>query len=172
MKKELLTSTFERIRARLLAKAKSMLISEDEALDVLQESFFKLWGQHSNIRGESQAEGLLMTTVKNLSIDRLRRHESHPTRPIEDSFDSSDPETEEREENDRQQEILEQVGQIIGMHLSERDRTILLRRDRDGWSSEELAEAFGLTEGNVRVIVTRARKTIREIYRQQTAKNK
>ncbi|MDE6403386.1 MAG: hypothetical protein K2K86_06235, partial [Muribaculaceae bacterium] len=63
------------------------------------------------------------------------------------------------------QQVIDRVNEIKSLHLSERDREILLRRDRDEWSFEELAEHFNLTPANVRMIVSRARATVRNIYK-------
>ncbi|MDE6855666.1 MAG: sigma-70 family RNA polymerase sigma factor, partial [Muribaculaceae bacterium] len=40
----------------------------------------------------------------------------------------------------------------------------LYPRDRDGWEFDEIAESFGISEANARMIVSRARKTIRSLY--------
>ncbi|MBD5224364.1 MAG: hypothetical protein HDS68_00120 [Bacteroidales bacterium] len=42
---------------------------------------------------------------------------------------------------------------------------ILFRRDRDEWSFEDIAKQYDITPANARLIVARARKTIRNIYR-------
>ncbi len=161
VKKDILTSVFERMRTRLLAKASNVLSDDDEAHDVLQESFYRLWGKRAAINNIQQAEGLLMTTVRNLSIDMRRRRNTHPTRLINEAFDRHD-DTAYEEESRR--ELLNSVERIVELHLSQRDRDILLKRDRDGWEFSEIAAIHGMTEGNVRVVVVRARKTVREIY--------
>ena len=149
MKKELLTSVYKKMRSRLIARARSVVISDDEARDVIQEAFCNLWAHHTRLEHESQAEALFMTTVRNLSIDVIRR---------DNAPDTNNTDAENRMETYRQ------VERIAKSHLSERDRAILFRRDRDEWSFEDIAEEYGTTPANVRVIVARARKTIRKIY--------
>lgn len=161
MNKDILTQAFEKMRAHMLAKARSIVISDDEAKDVIQESFCRLWGRHQEIIKTAQAEGLLMTTVRNLSIDRLRRLETHPTRPLDDTAGIA---AEDEDADNSRNDIMAAVDSIVRKHLSERDREILLRRDRDGWDFEELAEKFDMTPGAVRTALARARKTVREIY--------
>jgi len=162
MKKDLLTYTFERIRSQLHLKARQMLSDDEEARDVLQDAFFKLWTVHAKIESESSATGLLVTTVRNLSIDRLRRQKSHPSCSIDERLDYEPDNA--AEEQEYRQEVLADVQTIIERHLSARDREILLLRDRDEWSFEEIALRFDITEANARLIVARARKTIRNIY--------
>lgn len=161
MTKDLLTSTFERLRSRLLTKASAILANDDEARDVLQDVFFKLWQSTDIIDRESQATGLLTTAVRNLSIDRLRRRHAKAETPLIENFDRPDIEADAEKERT---ELLSRVEAIAAKHLSPRDREILYRRDRDEWSFEEIAEHFNVTAPNARLIVARARKTIRTLY--------
>ncbi|MDE6633448.1 MAG: sigma-70 family RNA polymerase sigma factor, partial [Muribaculaceae bacterium] len=43
-------------------------------------------------------------------------------------------------------------------------REILVHRDHDGWEFDEIASHYQISEANARMIVSRSRKTIREIY--------
>lgn len=63
-------------------------------------------------------------------------------------------------------ELITEINRLIDAHLSPRDREILQRHDRDGWEFDEIADHFGISQANARMIVSRARKTIRTIYRQ------
>lgn len=109
-----------------------------------------------------------MTAVRNLSIDVIRRDNAKRTSSLEENTDM--PDTGDTDAESRM-ETYRQVERIAGKHLSERDRDILFRRDRDEWSFEEIAEAYGTTPANVRVIVARARKTIRNIYLDNAKRN-
>ena len=155
MTQDYLTSAFRRLHARLLAGSRR-LVGDDEAADALQEAFVRLWGRRSAISGETQAEGMLTTTVRRLTIDSLRRYGRLAP---EEEIPEADPPP-----DDLMPDLYSKVTAIIAEQLSERDREILLRRDRDGWEFDEIAGHFGLSEGNVRLIVSRARKTVRTIY--------
>ncbi len=168
MKKELLTSVYNKMRSRLIARAKSVVISDDEARDVIQEAFCNLWARPTRLEHEAQAEALFMTAVRNLSIDVIRRDNAKRTSSLEENTDM--PDTGDTDAENRM-ETYRQVERIAGQHLSERDRDILFRRDRDEWSFEDIAEAYGTTPANVRVIVARARKTIRNIYLDNAKRN-
>ena len=159
MQKDILTSVYERLQARLRAKASSLLQDDNKAHNIMKESINRLWMRRYSITGTTQAEGLLTDSVRKLRIEMLRRENSHPTTPLADDYNEyQDSIDEER------QQLFHTVEQIIGRHLSQRDRDILLKRDRDGWEFSEIAAIHGMTEGNVRVVVARARKTVREIY--------
>lgn len=161
MKNGILTSTFEQLQQRLYLKARAMLASDDDARDVLQDAFFKLWANHAVTEHERNAAGLLMTTVRNLSIDRLRRRQTRPEIPIDDRCL---PDCEEDHTSDERHEVYLRVERLVRLNLSPRDREILFRRDRDGWSFDEIAAEYGVTEANARLIVARARKTIRTLF--------
>ena len=164
MKKELLTSVYNKMRSRLIARAKSVVISDDEARDVIQEAFCNLWARPTRLEHEAQAEALFMTAVRNL----IRRDNAKRTSSLDENTDM--PDTGDIDAENRM-ETYRQVERIAGQHLSERDRDILFRRDRDEWSFEDIAEAYGTTPANVRVIVARARKTIRNIYLDNAKRN-
>lgn len=161
MNKELLTSVFERLRGQLFSKARGVVQNQDDAQDILQDAFVRLWSSKINIEHTAHAEGLFNVTVRNLSIDCYRRSQDHPTSTLDNGFDRDN---EDYEGNERE-EVIRQVNEIISRHLSARDREILLHRDRDGWDFEEIAEEYNLTAANVRMIVARARRTVRDIYK-------
>lgn len=71
------------------------------------------------------------------------------------------------EDPDPRLEQIAEINRLIEAHLSERDREILHRHDRDGWDFDEIADHFGITQANARMILSRARKTIRTLYRER-----
>lgn len=156
MKRDFLTTAFERIRGRM-----TRMGNDDDYADDLQDAFCRLWSRRDSIADPEQAEGLLKVTVRNIHIDNLRHRGRYPSVNMEDAGTISDTEV----ETDNASELYNEIDGIIAEHLSERDRKILHLRDRYGWEFEEIAEHLNLTESNVRMILSRARKTVREIYR-------
>ena len=57
--------------------------------------------------------------------------------------------------------------QIVSQQLSEQQQAILRLRDYEGRDYEEIAELLQMTPSAVRVNLSRARKTVREVYRQR-----
>lgn len=155
MNGEIITQAYQRIRMRLKRPGPP----DDDADDALQEAFCRIWSKRENVKGESHAEGLLAVAVRNIRIDRRRREAVHPWVEI----DEADGVAPDRDESDFR-EVYDRVDAIVEKSLSDRDRQILYLRDRDGWDFDEIGNRFGLTESNVRMIVSRARKTIRELY--------
>ncbi|MDE7335204.1 MAG: sigma-70 family RNA polymerase sigma factor, partial [Muribaculaceae bacterium] len=108
----------------------------------------------------AQAEGLTVVAVRNSCIDQLRRNSRRAECPI-------DPVAEEVADTDPQSdraELYESVRAIINGQLSERERQVITMRDTQGYSFAEIAAELNITETNARMILSRARKAVREIY--------
>lgn len=160
MASEILTKVYLKIGKRLHAIAGQILSDNEEADDALQDAFERLWSRNITIKSEKHAEGILVTTVKNISVDRLRSAAVIKNVTIE----SAGIMTSECENNDCENTIGSVIA-LIEQKLSDRDKTILYRRDRDGWEIEDIAKSLNLSEANVRLILSRARRLIRETYK-------
>ena len=130
----------------------------DDEEDALQEAFCRLWARRSDFSSQGEAEGFLTVAARNLAVDGQRRRLAHPESDLKD-IDHEPPD----DDSDRS-DLFGEIRQLIDRHLSERDREILLHRDHDGWEFDEIAMYYGVSEANARMIVSRARKTIRELY--------
>lgn len=150
-----LTTAFKRIKDRLITGR-----SDYETEDALQEAFCRLWSRRSLISGEKEAEGLLVTAAKNIRIDNYRRQSEYPSVGIDGITEPPDCSA-----VDSTDDMIEVVHRLASALLSERDREILFHRERDGWEFDEIADYYGLSSQNVRTIVSRSRKAIREMYR-------
>lgn len=134
----------------------------DQAEDVVQETFVKLWNMRDKLHEVQNIESFAVTVTKNLCLDRLRaRHtvsiEEHRTVFTLQSADSSPLcYAEEGDAAGHMQKLIEA--------LPEQQRTVVLLRDVEEYSFEEIEQLTGLTSVNIRVILSRARKTLREQY--------
>ncbi|MDE7407517.1 MAG: sigma-70 family RNA polymerase sigma factor [Muribaculaceae bacterium] len=155
------TRLFAEMHTRLRLSVRGWLGNDDDAADVVQETFYRLWNRCDSMDSDGEASAILHTTARNLSIDALRRRSSRAMTPITDDVEVADIHDHATTDED----ILAKVTAIIDSKLSERDRAILYRRERDGWDFEDLAEEYGLSEANVRMILSRGRRTVREFYR-------
>ncbi|MDE6741609.1 MAG: sigma-70 family RNA polymerase sigma factor [Muribaculaceae bacterium] len=154
MERDFIISAFRSVRRRLLSRR------ADDDEDALQEAFCRLWTRRAEFSSQGEAEGFLTLAARNVSIDHHRRRQAHPEMDI----DTIDRHPTSEEDTDSQLDKIAQINRLIETHLSERDREILRCHDRDGWDFEEIAEYFGITQANARMIVSRSRKTIRTLY--------
>lgn len=150
------------MRQRLLATARQLLGNEDDAVDALQDAFVGLWTRADRFSDESHARGATVISVRNASIDLLRRRAVRRGEEVDATAEPSD--IAEPDSENHAERLMDEVNRLMDEHLSERDREILRLRDADEWPMDEIAERFGLTEAHVRTIVSRARRTIRDRY--------
>ena len=153
---DILTETFQRIRLRLKARAGKVLTDAEAAEDALQDAFLKLWGRYT-VRNENEAEALLTRTVRNVSIDQLRKWK---TVPLEGDLPEEDV------GEDRETRFL-RVEEMVDTVLTDIQRKIIQRHEYEGVTLERIAEELGMQPPAVRMQLSRARKTIREQYRKR-----
>ena len=165
MSEETLISTFTRLRKRLLHMATSYLHSSYDADDVLQDDFCRLWPRADSLDTPQVAEAMAVTTVRNLSIDEWRRRSKQDEVEFDAERDTrlSESPLEEME----RQERYEQLKLLIEKELSPVQQQILHLREYEELEMAEIAERVGMTQENVRVNLSRARKRIREAYQER-----
>ena len=159
-----LINTFTRGRSRLLQMARRLLESQDDAEDALQEAFSRLWPRAETLRSEVEAEKLATVTVRNISIDQLRRQSDHPNADIGDLPNDSSLTTDTEAEQERREQY-EIVQQLVAQRLTPLQQRILRMHDMEEQSFAEIAQQEGMLEAAIRMQLSRARKTIRECYR-------
>lgn len=157
MDSERFTGIFTRLQSRLRDRARQLLKNDDDAADALQEAFCSLWQRRDSIADERAAEGLSVVSVRNECLDALRR------RDVRRGVDAGEIEI-PVEDDAGGDALFDEVRQLIDATLSERDRRILFLRDYSGWEFADIAADTGLTEANVRVVLSRARRAVRQAY--------
>ena len=161
-----LTTTFLKIRRRLQIISASILGNETEAEDALSEAFLRLWNYPPSVNSSQQAEAVLTTTVRNLSIDEVRKRRSHPTEDWE-QVSNQQFTSEEEDEVDEITLRLQRIEKLMDECLSPVQQQVLRMRDVDGRTYAEIAQYLNMQETAVRMQLSRARKHLRELYRQQ-----
>ena len=144
----------------MLSLAERITGNRDDAADAVQDAFVKLWQQNERYQTMTHAQGAGMTTVRNLSIDMVRRNARRTDVEIENAADAVMDTTDEERNLTYQQ-----VRRIIDHELSPKQRTIIDLREMEGLDFDDIANRLDMTAANVRVELSRARKRVREIYR-------
>lgn len=166
MKPNILSSTFIQLRDRLHSIAAAIVGNSEDADDVLQESFCRLWSHHREIQDEVSAIRLSYTAVRNTAIDAIRRSKSHPSVTM-DSVTDRDEYDDEAEESKEREDTYNAVVRLARNVLKQAHFEVFRLHDIEGLSYPDVAQQLGMTPENVRVTLSRARKTIRETYRKQ-----
>ena len=144
---------------RLQRVALRLLGNVEDAEDMVQEVYMKLWSKRDALPDVKDVEAYCVTLTKNMCIDRLRMAEVE--KEDVDEVPIMLAETDDVEAQVERRDAVELVKQIIGT-LPEHQQQVITLRDMEDCSFEEIVEQTGLTAVNVRMLLSRARKTIRE----------
>ena len=155
-----ITNAFTALREQMLSLAERITGNRDDAADAVQDAFVKLWQQRGRYESTSHAQGAGMMTVRTTSIDLARRNSHRSDVPVEQAVDT----VEEVTDNERSL-AYQQVRLIIDNDLSANQRAIIDMREVQGMEFDDIATRLGMQPATVRVELSRARKRVREIYR-------
>ena len=125
---------------------------EEEARDVVQDAFEKIWRNVENIEN-NKSKSYLFTTAYHTMIDRIRRkkHISDFTEVNEESLFHTEQYT----------DIKRILNNAINL-LPDTQKAVILLRDYEGYSYEEIGKITELTESQVKVYIYRARLFLKE----------
>lgn len=131
----------------LLKSSRDSVLSQDW----VQETFAKLW-QHKDAVDPEKIKSWLFSTGYRIMIDWMRR-EKRVT-----FSDSLSEDTLVQHGYSDLKEVLDKALQ----RLPDIQRQLVLLRDYEGYSYEEMGEITGLNESQVKVYIFRARKTLKQ----------
>lgn len=123
------------------------LKDQDKAKDTVQDTYEKLWVKHSDVSFE-KVKSYLFTTAYHASIDIIRKEKKKGEYESSGIFETST--------SDQYSDIHEVLNKAVD-HLPEIQKSVLLLRDYEGYSYEEIGEMTGLNESQVKVYIFRAR---------------
>ena len=124
---------------------------EDEAQDIVQESYTRMWERVKTIHYQ-KARSYLFTTAYHTMIDRLRKNKRL-------SSMENAPER-QTQENNNYSDLSEVLNRAVDT-LPETQKHVVLLRDYEGYSYREIGEITNLSEAQVKVYIFRARKALR-----------
>ena len=120
---------------------------EERARDIVQDSYEKLWRNSGNVNFD-KVKSYLFTTAYHTMIDILRKDKRQTY-----MADHQIPE----DVHDKQYSDLAEILNIAVGQLPEIQRTVVLLRDYEGYSYQEIGDITTLSEAQVKVYIYRAR---------------
>lgn len=163
----------ERYQRKVYAVALGMLKNREDAMDVSQEAFVKVYKYLDHFKGDSSFYTWLYRIVTNLCVDHLRKASTQ--RRDKGEFDEGIA-TEESSTagilgsrlgtNPQKSALRAELGaklQEAMQELPEKHREILLLREIDGLSYEELAQILKIPKGTVMSRLFHARAKVQKI---------
>jgi len=140
--------------------------NQQDAEDLLQDTYLKLWTKRDKLSAEASTDAYLITLMRNLYRDQRRLKYSQPTESLEtvssiqyETFETSgNPEEERREE----------LHSLIN-RLPDKQRQVMQAHIMHDRTYEEIEQNTGLSNGNIRVIISRAKQTIIKLWKKKTS---
>jgi RNA polymerase sigma factor (sigma-70 family) len=126
--------------------------NSDKARDIVQDSFERLWIRHENVDFQ-KSKSYLFTTAYHACIDSIRMDKRQGA--IEEVKES-------RYSTSNDFSDLQEILHDALAKLPEIQRSVILLRDYEGYSYQEIEELTGLTEAQVKVYIYRARLAMKE----------
>ena len=160
---ETLVSAYEKNVYNLALR---MMGNAQDAEDMAQEAFLKAYNSLPSFRGDSKFSVWLYRIVSNVCLDQLRKKSKRPTVSL--SMEDEDgeetqldlPDTAQSPEEMLEKKLTREAVRRGLAQLPEDARQILLLREIQGLSYEEIGETLGLEPGTVKSRIFRARKRL------------
>ena len=167
-------SLAERFRHLAMTKASQLLQDADEVEDVAQEVLMKMWERHDSLENDTKRLNAYVDTLtRNICLDRKKVKRRHPImrllwRHDEEetdgemqisSFDTPQRRMEEQEATD----IYLKAMNRLPYHW----KTIMQMRGEEEMSYAEIASILGTTESSARGTLSKAKKRLLELIKQE-----
>ena len=153
---------------RIFRVAKNITNNEEDAEDVLQETFLKAYEHLAEFQGNSKFYTWIVRIAVNEALMKLRKRKTDRSVPLDEAIGPPEEPVREIavwEENPEQKYSREELGEILDQavrSLAPEYRMVFTLRDMDELSTEETAEALNLSIPAVKSRLLRARLQLRE----------
>ena len=161
-------SVYYPLHPKLYRIAYALLNNAADAEDILQDTYYKLWSQRTELTGILQPEAFCVRLVKNLCLDFLRSPRNRIDNESAALLTMTTGTTPEDELESK--EKIRQIETLIEQ-LPEKQRIVIQMRGCGDCSFEEIETATGESATNVRVLLSRARKTLRSMLTNSNSTN-
>lgn len=157
---------YERYSAKMFGVCLRYAGNTEEAEDILQEGFIKVFRKIGSFRGEGSFEGWIRRIFVNTAIEQFRRKTY--MQPIT-----------EREENSVEATYLSVLDSLaekdiikLVQQLSPGYRTVFNMYVVEGYTHRQIAESLGISEGTSKSQLSRAKIILQDLVKQHIEKKK
>lgn len=123
----------------------------EKSHDIVQDSYAKLWETYQNVNYK-KAKSYLFSTAYHRMIDIIRKEKRMVLNHDLIIYNQSD---------EAQYSDLQEILHIAIKKLPDTQRAVVMLRDYEGYSYDEIAEITKLSESQVKVYIYRARKFLK-----------
>jgi RNA polymerase sigma-70 factor (ECF subfamily) len=124
---------------------------EEDARDIVQTAFEKMWRNREAVE-TTKSKSYLFTVAYNQMIDHIRKNKRIQ---LKDDF-AEDGRVQSATGSNLKKTLMEALNR-----LNETQKSLVMLKDYEGYSYEEIGEIMGLNESQVKVYLHRARLTLR-----------
>lgn len=151
-----------------------MLGNKDDASELAQEVFIRIFKSIKKFRGESLLSTWVYRITTNMCLDELRRRKKASFVYIDEGVSFNDSELELQLPTDAPgpQETVERIELKTAIEkalhiLSEEQRMVIVLRDIQGFSYKEIARILRIPSGTVKSRVSRARTALKKVLQEK-----
>jgi RNA polymerase sigma factor (sigma-70 family) len=151
---------------RMLGYCQRYSSNHDDANDLLQDGFLKIFDNISSYKGDSPLQAWMARIIINMAISKFRKAASGPKfTDMEDEDIADQPEDIQVEQHD--------LNTVISamQQLPERYRLVLNMYAIDKMSHREISEQLGISEGTSKSQLSRARQLLKDSLENKTKKD-
>ncbi len=151
--------------SRLYRMAFRLMSNREEAEDIVQEVYVKLWGMRNQLNSYNSIEALAVRITRNLCLDNLRRRKVNQNAMKAEQMKEEMHSVSPAEQLEKKEEA-EMIHTLIAA-LPEPQRSLVHLRHLEGKEYEEISEMVNMNVNAIRVSISRARKQMREMLEKQ-----
>ena len=155
-------ATFKRIflplHAKLYRIAYRIVENREDAEDILQDTYTKLWEKRGEMENIRNHESFTATVLKNACLDLLKKHKVQKISTDDADAPATDSFINQYENKDTMEFLQKYIER-----LPDQQKKVFRLYYQDDYSVKEIEEITGLTAGNIKVILSRARNLLKTI---------
>ena len=152
----------EQYQAYAFKLAFRIVCNEEDAKDVVQESFIKIWRNISKYNSSIKFTTWMYKIVTNTAIDLYRKNARQNSIPLDESINTFSQEEQESTNKNQNNKELAFLIRKMADGLPEKQRVIFVLRDLQEMDSQEVQEILEVSETTVKSNLYHARKTIKQ----------
>ena len=156
MEKESFMADFFPLRKNMYALAFRLLESQEDAEDVVQDLYLKLWQSELPADALNNPKAWCLTLVRNMCLDRLKSKRVRDRLPL-DRIDQEQPPSSDLHGKQRIRAVFDALEQ-----LPENERKVLKMKVLEDLSYEEIEKKTGYSYPSLRVMISNARKKLKK----------
>lgn len=160
--REAFEALVRRRQSRVFWTALQVVGNEEDARDVTQEVFIRLWRVLPRYRaGRSFTTWLYRITV-NLAIDAHRRRQARPDQQAADVVEADEPVRGDGPAEALDRREVQRIFLRLARRLSAQQRAVFVLKEMNGMESSDIAQVLGISPSTVRNHLHQARKSLRQ----------